>query len=85
MGEIYGMASMQVASTVNLWVWLKCIGVFSVFFVRRYMDILIIIITFPYSTCISSFLDSSIRTTLFIFKMYLFMLFLCNIVIANVA
>ena len=25
--------------------------------VRRYIDILIIIITFPYSTCISSFLQ----------------------------
>ena len=30
--------------------------------VRRYIDILIIIITFPYSTCISSFLGSSIPT-----------------------
>ena len=28
--------------------------------VRRYRDILIIIITFPYSTCISSFFGSSI-------------------------
>ena len=53
--------------------------------VRRYIDtcILIIIITFPYSTCISSFFGSSIPTSLFIFKMFLFMLFLCNI--ANVA
>ena len=32
----------------NLWVWLK-------FVIRRYIDILIIIITFPYSTCINSF------------------------------
>ena len=41
------------ASGWNLWVWLECIGV-----VRRYIhvDILIIIITFPYFTCISSFL-----------------------------
>ena len=46
--------------------------------VRRYIDILIIIITFPYSTCISSFFDGSIPTSLFTF-----MLFLCNI--ANVA
>ena len=30
--------------------------------VRRYIDILIIIITFPYSTCISSFFGSSIPT-----------------------
>ena len=42
----------------NLWVWLKCIGV------------VIIIITFPYSTCISSFFGSSIPTSLFIFKMF---------------
>ena len=39
------------ASDWNLWVWLECIGVA----VRRYIDILIIIITFPYSTCISTF------------------------------
>ena len=56
--------------------------------VRRYIyiDILIIIITFPYFTCISSFFGSSIPTSLFVFKMFfsfLFMLFLCNI--ANVA
>ena len=38
--------------------------------VRRYIDILIIIITFPYSTCISSFFGSSILTSLFIFKMF---------------
>ena len=38
--------------------------------VRRYIDILTIIITFPYSTCIRSFLGSSILTSLFIFKMF---------------
>ena len=38
--------------------------------VRRYIDILTIIINFPYSTCISSFLGSSIPTYLFIFKMF---------------
>ena len=38
------------ASGWNLWVWLVSVVV------RRYIiDILIIIITFPYSTCISSF------------------------------
>ena len=38
----------------NLWVWLASVVV------RRYIiDILIIIITFPYSTCISSFLAAS--------------------------
>ena len=51
--------------------------------VRRYIDILtILIINFPYSTCISSFLGSSIPTSLFIFKMFfsfLFMFFLYNI------
>ena len=36
--------------------------------VRRYIDILIIIITFPYSTCISSFFGSSVPISLFIFK-----------------
>ena len=38
--------------------------------VRRYIDILIIIINFPYSPCISSFFSSSIPTSLFIFKMF---------------
>ena len=38
--------------------------------VRRYIDILTIIIHFPYSTCISSFFGSSIPTSLFIFKMF---------------
>ena len=35
--------------------------------IRRYIDILIIIINFPYSTCIRSFFGSSILTSLFIF------------------
>ena len=36
--------------------------------VRRYIDILTIIINFPYSNCISSFFDSrDIPTSLFIF------------------
>ena len=38
--------------------------------VRRYIDILIIIINFPYSTCIRSFFGSSILTSLFIFKCF---------------
>ena len=39
--------------------------------VRRYIvDILTIIINFPYSTCISSFFCISILTSLFIFKMF---------------
>ena len=40
-----GKQEVGVASGWNLWVWLECIGVA----VRRYIDILIIIITFPYS------------------------------------
>ena len=47
------------ASGWNLWVWLECIGVVSGVVVRRYIDILIIIITFPYSTCIRSFLAAA--------------------------
>ena len=38
--------------------------------VKRYIDILIIMITFPYSTCISSFFGSNIPTSLFIFKSF---------------
>ena len=34
------------------------------------IGVVIIIITFPYSTCISSFLGSSIPISLFIFKMF---------------
>ena len=45
--------------------------------VRRYIDILTIIINFPYSTFISSFFGSSTPTSLFIFKMF-FRSCLCN-------
>ena len=38
--------------------------------VRKYIDILIIIITFPNSTCISSFFGSNIPISLFIFKIF---------------
>ena len=61
------------ASGWNLWVWLQCIDVASrccYNLIRRYIDILIIIINFPYSTCIRSFFGSSILTSLFIFKMF---------------
>ena len=37
--------------------------------IRRYIDILIIIINFPYSTCVLG-LGSSILTSLFILKMF---------------
>ena len=54
------------ASGWNLWVWLVSVVV------RRYIiDILTIIITFPYSTsCISSFFGSIIPISLFIFKCF---------------
>ena len=65
MGGIYvwlvGVVSRRregVASEWNLWVWLECIGV------------VIIIITFPIYTCISSFFASSIPISLFNFKMF---------------
>ena len=48
------------ASGWNLWVWLECIVV------------VIIIITFPYFTCISSFFGSCIPISLFILKYFLF-------------
>ena len=38
--------------------------------IRRYIDILIIIINFPHSTCIRSFFGSSILTSLFISKCF---------------
>ena len=49
------------------------------------IDILIIIITFPYSTCINSFFWPYHPYSLFIFKcfLYLFMLFFCNVIIKN--
>ena len=52
---------------------------------RYIIDILIIIITFPYSTCISSFFGSIIPISLFIFKCFfvLVVLFLCNVIIKN--
>ena len=56
-GGIYGYG-------YNVSVWL--VGVV----IRRYIDILIIIINFPYSTCIRSFFGSSILTSLFIFKCF---------------
>ena len=69
------------ASGWNLWVWLVSVAV------RRYIiDILTIIITFPYSTCISSFLAASSLFFSVHFKnvfSFLFMLFLCNVIIKN--
>ena len=60
-----GYQEVGVASVWNLWVWL--VGVV----LRRYIiDILIIIITFPYFTCINSFFCSIIPVSLFIFKCF---------------
>ena len=53
------------ASGWNLWVWLVSVVV------RRYIiDILILIISFPDSTCISSFCGSIIPISLFILKCF---------------
>ena len=52
--------------------------------VRRYIDILIIIIAFPYSTCISSFLTAaSLLLCSFVNVFSFLIVILCNI--ANVA
>ena len=63
------------ASGWNIWVWL--VGVV----VRRYIDILTIIINFLYSTCISSFFAAaSLRLCSFLkCFLVLFLLFFCNI------
>ena len=58
--------SMGVANGWNLWVWLQCICVASGCCCKEVIDILTIIINFPYSTCIRSFFGSSISTSLFI-------------------
>ena len=53
--------------------------------VRRYIDILTMIINFPYSTCISSFFGSSIPTSLFIFKCFFVLVYVTFVqYIANV-
>ena len=69
------------ASGWNLWMWLECIvGVVSGWCkeVYNYIDILIIIITFPYSTCISSFLAAasplySFKKCFFVFVYVIFL------------
>ena len=62
-----GQQDAGVASGWNLRVWLECIGVASGCCKEVYVDILLIVITFFYSTCISSFFGSSIPTSLFVF------------------
>ena len=59
------------ASGWYLWVWLVSVVV------RRYIiDILIIIIIFPYSTCISSNFGSIIPISLFIFKCFFVLVYI---------
>ena len=61
----------------NLWVWLQCIGMVSGCCCKEvYVDILTMIINFPYSTCIRSFFGSSILTSLFIFKCFFGLLYI---------
>ena len=55
----------------NLWVWLECIGV------------VIIIITFPYSTCISSFFASSVPTYFFVHLNFFFVLVIYILTLDN--
>ena len=53
--------------------------------VRRYIDILIIIITFPYSTCISSFFWQHHPYFFVHFKNVFILVYviLCNVIIKN--
>ena len=58
----------------NLWVWLECIGV------------VIIIITFPYSTCISSFLAAASLFLCSFYKCFFVLVYVIFVkYIANVA
>ena len=53
--------------------------------IRRHIDILTIIINFPYSTCMSSFFGNSIPTSLFIFKCFFIFVYVIFVqYIANV-
>ena len=56
----------SIVESMGMFTMYRCVLV-GVFVLRRYIDILTIIINFPYSTCISSFFGSSIPTYLFIF------------------
>ena len=47
--------------------------------IRRYIDILIIIINFPYSTCIRSFFGSSILTSFFGLVSVIFLQYIANV------
>ena len=55
------------ASGLNLWVLLVGVARGRYICCKGYIDIFIIIITFPYSTCIRGFFGSNIPTFLFIF------------------
>ena len=53
--------------------------------IRRYIDILIIIINFPYSTCIRSFFGSSILTSLFILNVFLVFIYVYTVAVYTVS
>ena len=69
------------ASGWNLWIWLQCIGVVMGVVVRRYIDILTIIINFPYSTCISSFFLAAASLLLCSFFFRSCLCYFCTIII----
>ena len=52
--------------------------------VRRYIDILIIIITFPYSTCISSFLTASSLFLCSLFKCFFILVYVIFVVLLKI-
>ena len=78
MGVVSSQKYSQEAGVVSKWnLWVLLVSIV----VRRYIiDILIIIITFPYSysTCISSFWQHHPY-----FFVRFFMLYLCNVIIKN--
>ena len=67
------------ASGWNLWVWLQYIGVLSGCCCKEYIDILTIIINFPYSTCISTFLSAASLLVCSCFKCFFVLVLICTI------
>ena len=70
------------ASRWNLWVWLECIGV-VMGVVRRYIDILIIIITFAYTPVVLALFLAAASLLLCSFKKCFFVLVYVNFVRYN--
>ena len=75
------------ASGWNLWVWLKCVGVVSGCCCKEVYRYPQNNYYFPYSTCISSFLAAASLLICLFLKCFFrsFLLFLCNIYVANIA